>query len=156
VPALEDSSGGPGKILTLREQMTVHRKNQPCAGCHKLMDPIGFALDNFDADGRWRTRQGGEGGTPIDASVDLYDGQHVDGPVGLRQALLRYSPQFVRMFTEKMMTYALGRGVEYSDMPVLRSIVRDAAAENNRFSAIVLGIVKSAPFRMRVKQAEND
>jgi hypothetical protein len=151
VPALEDSSGGPGKILTLREQMTVHRKNQPCAGCHKLMDPIGFALDNFDADGRWRTRQGGEGGTPIDASVDLYDGQHVDGPVGLRQALLRYSPQFVRMFTEKMMTYALGRGVEYSDMPVLRSIVRDAARENNRFSAIVLGIVKSAPFQMRTK-----
>ena len=156
VPALEDSSGGPGKILTLREQMTVHRKNQPCAGCHKLMDPIGFALDNFDADGRWRTRQGGEGGTPIDASVDLYDGQHVDGPVGLRQALLRYSPQFVRMFTEKMMTYALGRGVEYSDMPVLRSIVRDAARENNRFSAIVLGIVKSAPFQMRLKSEVSD
>jgi hypothetical protein len=115
------------------------------------MDPIGFALDNFDADGRWRTRQGGEGGTPIDASVALYDGQQVDGPSGLRQALLRYSPQFVRMFTEKMMTYALGRGVEYSDMPVLRSIVRDAARENNRFSAIVLGIVKSAPFQMRTK-----
>jgi hypothetical protein len=151
VPALEDSAGGSGKILTLREQMTVHRKNQPCAGCHKIMDPIGFALDNLDADGKWRTRQGGEGGTPIDASVDLYDGQHVDGPSGLRQALLRYSPQFVRMFTEKMMTYALGRGVEYSDMPVLRSIVRDAGRENNRFSAIVMGIVKSAPFRMRTK-----
>jgi uncharacterized protein DUF1585 len=119
------------------------------------MDPIGFALDNFDADGKWRTRQGGEGGTPIDASVDLYDSQHVDGPSGLRQALLRYSPQFVRMFTEKMMTFALGRGVEYSDMPVLRSIVRDAARENNRFSAIVLGIVKSAPFQMRVK-VENE
>ena len=155
VPALEDSSGGSGKILTLREQMTVHRKNQPCAGCHKLMDPIGFALDNFDADGRWRTRQGGDGGTIIDASVALYDGQQVDGPSGLRQALLRYSPQFVRMFTEKMMTYALGRGVEYSDMPVLRAIVRDVASENNRFSAIVLGIVKSAPFQMRMKQVED-
>jgi hypothetical protein len=154
VPALEDSAGGPGQILTLREQMTVHRKNQPCAGCHKLMDPIGFALDNFDADGRWRTRQGGDGGTPIDASVVLYDGQPVDGPSALRQALLRYSPQFVRMFTEKMMTYALGRGVEYPDMPVLRSIARDAARENNRFSAIVLGIVKSPQFRMRVKQVE--
>ena len=77
------------------------------------MDPIGFALDNFDADGKWRTKEGGDGGTPIDAAVDLFDGQHVKGPVGLRQALLRYSPQFVRMFTEKMMTYALGRGVEY-------------------------------------------
>jgi hypothetical protein len=151
VPALEDSAGGTGKILTLREQMTVHRRNPPCAGCHKLMDPIGFALDNFDADGRWRAKQGGDGGAPIDASVDLYDGQHVDGPVGLRQGLLRYSPQFVRMFTEKMMTYALGRGVEYHDMPVLRSIVKDAARDNNRFSAIVMGIVKSAQFQMRVK-----
>jgi hypothetical protein len=151
VPPLEDSAGGSGKVLTLREQMTVHRKNQPCAGCHKIMDPIGFALDNFDADGKWRTRQGGDGGTPIDASVDLYDGQHADGPVGLRQALLRYSPQFVRIFTEKMMTYALGRGVEYADMPAIRSIVRDVGKDNNRFSAIVLSIVKSPQFQMRVK-----
>ncbi|MEO8260598.1 MAG: DUF1592 domain-containing protein [Acidobacteriota bacterium] len=155
VPALEDAAGGSVKSLTLREQMTVHRKNQPCAGCHKLMDPIGFALDNFDADGRWRTRQGGDGGTPIDASVALFDGQPVTGPSGLRQALLRYSPQFVRMVTEKMMTYALGRGVEDSDMPVLRSIVRDAAREHNRFSSIVMGIVKSAPFQMRVKANES-
>ncbi len=155
VPPLEDSADRSGKILTLREQMTVHRKNQPCAGCHKLMDPIGFALDNFDADGKWRTRQGGDGGTPIDASVELYDGQQVDGPVGLRQALLRYSPQFVRMVTEKMMTFALGRGVEVPDMPALRSIVRDAARDNNRFSAIVLGIVKSAQFQMRMKVKES-
>jgi mono/diheme cytochrome c family protein len=151
VPPLEDSAGGPGKVLTLREQMTVHRKNQPCAGCHKIMDPIGFALDNFDADGKWRLKQGGEGGTPIDASVALYDGQQANGPAGLRQALLRYSPQFVRMVTEKMMTYALGRGVEYHDMPALRSIVRDAARDDNRFSAIVLGIVKSSQFQMRTK-----
>jgi hypothetical protein len=151
VPPLEDSAGGSGKVLTLREQMTAHRKNPPCSGCHKIMDPIGFALDNFDADGKWRAKQGGDGGTPIDASVQLYDGQQVNGPVGLRQALLRYSPQFVRMFTEKMMTYALGRGVEYSDMPAIRSIVRDAAKDNNRFSAIMLGIVKSAQFQMRVK-----
>ncbi len=114
VPALEDSSAGSTKVLTLREQMTLHRANPTCASCHKIMDPIGFALDNFDADGKWRTKQGGDGGTPIDAAVDLFDGQHVEGPAGLRQALLRYSPQFVRMFTEKMMTYALGRGVEYS------------------------------------------
>jgi hypothetical protein len=152
VPALEDSAAGSQKILTLREQMTLHRANPTCAGCHRIMDPIGFALDNFDADGKWRMKQGGDGGTPIDAVVDLYDGQHVEGPVGLRQALLRYSPQFVRMFTEKMMTYALGRGVEYSDMPALRSIVKEAGKDNNRFSAIVLGIVRSAQFQMRVKE----
>jgi len=154
VPPLEDSNDKSGKVLTLREQMTVHRKNQPCAGCHRIMDPIGFALENFDADGKWRAKQGGEGGTPIDASVELFDGQQVDGPAGLRQALLRYSPQFVRMFTEKMMTYALGRGVEYADMPVLRSIVRDASKDNDRFSAIMLGIVKSPQFGMRMKSAE--
>jgi hypothetical protein len=155
VPPLEDSAGGSAKNLTLREQMTVHRKNQPCAGCHKIMDPIGFALENFDADGKWRNKQGGEGGSPIDTSVQLYDGQQIDGPVALRQALLRYSPQFVRMFTEKMLTYAVGRGVEYYDMPVVRSIVRDAAKDNNRFSAIVLGVVRSAPFQMRVKAKES-
>jgi hypothetical protein len=155
VPPLEDSNDKSGKILTLREQMTVHRKNQPCAGCHRIMDPIGFALENFDADGKWRTRQGGDGGTPIDAAVELYDGQPVDGPAGLRQALLRYSPQFVRMFSEKMMTYALGRGIEFYDMPELRSIVRDASRDNHRFSAIVLGIVKSPQFQMRMKAAES-
>ena len=151
VPALEDATAGTQKVLTLREQMTVHRKNPPCAGCHKIMDPIGFALDNFDADGKWRSKQGGDGGSPIDASVTLFDGQQADGPAGLRQALLRYAPQFARMFTEKMMTYALGRGVEYTDMPVLRGIVNDAARDNSRFSAIVLGIVRSPQFQMRVK-----
>jgi hypothetical protein len=151
VPALEDSADKSGKVLTLREQMTLHRKVEPCASCHKIMDPIGFALDNFDADGKWRANQGGDGGVPIDASVTLYDGQNVNGPAGLRQALLRYSPQFMRMFTEKMMTYALGRGVEYSDMPAIRTIVRDAEKENNKFSAVLMGIVKSAQFQMRVK-----
>jgi mono/diheme cytochrome c family protein len=155
VPPLEDSNKDPGKVLTLREQMTVHRKNPPCSGCHKIMDPIGFALDNFDADGKWRTKQGGDGGTPIDASVKLFDGQEVTGPAGLRTALLRYSPQFARMFTEKMMTYAIGRGVEDVDMPALRAVVRDAAKDDNRFSAIVLGVVKSPQFRMRVKGSEN-
>src|SRR5215467_1210623 len=155
VPPLEDSNKDPGKVLTLREQMKVHRKNPPCSGCHKIMDPIGFALDNFDADGKWRTKQGGEGGTPIDASVKLFDGQEVTGPAGLRTALLRYSPQFVRMFTEKMMTYAIGRGVEDVDMPSLREIVRDASKDDNRFSAIVLGVVKSPQFRMRAKTVEN-
>jgi hypothetical protein len=155
VPPLEDTKGGSEKILTLREQMTLHRKVEPCASCHKLMDPIGFALENFDADATWRTRQGGDGGTPIDASSELWDGTKVNGPVELRQALLRYSPQFVRMITEKLMTYGLGRGVEYFDMPVIRSIVRDADKNNDKFSAILLGIIKSAPFQMRTKVEES-
>ncbi|HET9358677.1 MAG TPA: DUF1592 domain-containing protein, partial [Vicinamibacterales bacterium] len=140
VPALEDTKSDSGKVLTLREQMTRHRASPVCAGCHKIMDPIGFALENFDADASWRTRQGGEGGTPIDVKVKLYDGQDVDGPVGLRTALLRYSPQFVRMFVEKTMTYAVGRGLDYTDMPTVRAIARDAAKDDNRFSAIVAGV----------------
>jgi mono/diheme cytochrome c family protein len=150
VPALEETKGD-GKPLTLREQMTLHRTQQPCAGCHKIMDPIGFALENFDADASWRAKQGGDGGMPIDAKVKLFDGQEVDGPSELRAALLRYSPQFVRMFVEKMMTYALGRGLEYTDMPTVRAIVRDVDKDGTRFSAIVLGVVRSAQFRMRVK-----
>jgi mono/diheme cytochrome c family protein len=151
VPALEDTAAAAKKVLTLREQMTLHRGSPTCAGCHKIMDPIGFALDNFDADAKWRTKQGGEGGVPIDAAVALYDGQKVEGPVGLRNALLRYSPQFVAMFVEKMMTYALGRGVEHYDMPTIRTIVRDVAREKNRFSSVVMGVVRSPQFQMRVK-----
>ena len=150
VPALEETKGD-GKPLTLREQMTLHRTQQPCAGCHKIMDPIGFALENLDADASWRTKQGGDGGMAIDARVKLFDGQEVDGPSELRAALLRYSPQFERMFIEKMMTYALGRGIEYTDMPTVRAIARDVDKDRNRFSAIVLGVVRSAQFRMRVK-----
>jgi hypothetical protein len=150
VPALEDTKGESGKLLTLREQMTLHRSSPPCAGCHSIMDPIGFALENFDADASWRTKQGGEGGTPIDTKVKLFDGQEADGPAGLRAALMRYSPQFVRMFIEKTMTYAVGRGVEYTDMPTIRAIARDAAKQNHRFSAIVLGVVRSPQFQMRV------
>jgi len=155
VPPLEDSTAGSTKVLTLREQMTLHRKNEPCASCHKLMDNIGFPLENFDADATWRTKQGGDGGTPIDPSAELWDGTKVNGPVELRRALLHYSPAFVRNMTEKMMTYALGRGVEYFDMPVIRSIVRDADKNQDKFSSIVLGIVKSPPFQMRVKMDES-
>jgi mono/diheme cytochrome c family protein len=155
VPPLEDSVAGAGKVLTLREQMTLHRKNEPCASCHKLMDPIGFALENFDADAKWRTKQGGDGGIPIDASTELWDGTKVNGPSELRQRLLHYSPQFVRMMTEKMMTFALGRGVEYYDMPVIRSIVRNSEKSNYRFSTLVMGIIKSDPFQMRIKTAES-
>jgi hypothetical protein len=141
--------------LTLREQMTLHRANQPCAGCHKIMDPIGFALENLDADASWRAKQGGDGGIPIDAKVRLFDGQEVDGPSALRTALLRYSPQFVRMFVEKMMTYAVGRGMEYTDMPTIRSIVRDAAKADYRFSTIVLDVVRSGQFQRRVKAEDS-
>jgi hypothetical protein len=118
------------------------------------MDPIGFALENLDADAGWRAKQGGEGGMPIDAKVRLFDGQDVDGPSGLRVALLRYSPQFVRMFVEKTMTYAIGRGVEYTDMPTVRAIARDVEQNESRFSAVVMGVVKSAQFQMRVRGEE--
>ena len=153
VPPLENSNGDH-KIMTLREQMTMHRKVEPCASCHKLMDPIGFALENFDADATWRTKQGGDGGVALDTSAVLWDGTKVNGPVELRQALLRYSPQFVRMITEKLMTFSLGRGAEYEDMPVIRSIVREADKDNDRFLSILMGIIKSAPFQMRTKEVE--
>ncbi len=153
VPPLEDSKGD-NKNMTLREQMTMHRKVEPCASCHKLMDPIGFALENFDAEASWRTKQGGDGGVPLDTSAVLWDGTKVNGPIELRQALLRYSPQFVRTITEKLMTFSLGRGVEYEDMPVIRSIVRDADKDDDRFLTILMGIIKSAPFQMRTKEVE--
>ena len=111
----------------------MHRKNEPCAGCHKLMDPIGFALENFDADGKWRTKQGGEGGVPIDTSAVLlgrHEGERSDRAAASAAAVFAA----VRaMITEKLMTYGLGRGVEYEDMPVIRSIVRDADKDNDGF-----------------------
>jgi len=118
------------------------------------MDPIGFALENFDADAKWRSKHGGDGGVPIDDSAELWDGTKVNGPTELRQRLLYYSPQFVRMVTEKLMTFGLGRGVEYYDMPVIRSIVRDSEKNNYKFSSLVMGIIKSAPFQTRIKSAE--
>ncbi len=153
VPPLEDTKSDK-KILTLREQMTLHRQAEPCASCHKLMDPIGFSLENFDADGSYRTRQGGEGGVPIDTAVTLWDGSKINGPIELRTALLRYSPQFVRMVTEKLMTFALGRGVEDEDMPVVRLIVHEADRDHDRFFSILMGIIKSQPFQFRTKQVE--
>ncbi len=156
VPPLEDTPGADGgRMLSLRERMEMHRKNQPCAGCHRIMDPIGLSLQNFDVDGGWRTKDGGEGGVPIDASSELFDGQKVRGVIELRNALLHYSPQFVRSLTEKLMTYAVGRRVEYYDMPVIRGIVREAEKKNSRFSAIVLGIVKSNEFQMRRKGSDS-
>jgi len=128
VPPLEDSVAGAERVLTLREQMTIHRKNEPCASCHKLMDPIGFALENFDADAKWRTKQGGDGGVPIDTSSELWDGTKVNGPTELRQHLLYYSPQFVRMITEKNDDVCLGprrRILRYAHASLDRSRCRE-------------------------------
>jgi hypothetical protein len=134
---------------SVRERLELHRRNPACAGCHRMIDPAGLALENFDAVGAWRTRDGGTRGTPVDASGQLVDGTRVDGVVALRQALMREPDIFVSTVTEKLMTYALGRGLTASDMPAIRTIVRDARREDYRFSAIVLGIVRSAPFQMR-------
>jgi hypothetical protein len=114
------------------------------------MDPIGFSLENFDAIGRWRTT---DGGNPIDAAGQLVDGSKLDGVASLRQALLKYSPQFVRVVTEKLMIYALGRGTEYYDMPLIRSIARDAERNKYKFSSLVLGVVKSEPFQTNQRTA---
>lgn len=157
VPALELTTGGEVVIRTLRDQLTLHRADPNCATCHKIMDPIGFALENFNADGSWRTLEGhprkGDGGAvPLDTSVELWDGTLVNGVGELREALKKYSPQFARFMTEKLLSYALGRGVEYFDMPVVRSIVNDAEGDEYRFSAIVMNIVESAPFQMRTKE----
>ncbi|MBV9508469.1 MAG: DUF1592 domain-containing protein [Acidobacteriia bacterium] len=150
VPALkvDPSDVHGGTKPTMRQQMEMHRKVEPCASCHKIMDPIGLALENFDAVGEWRNS---EYGNPINAAGALVDGTKMDGVIGLRQALVKYSPQFVRVVTEKLMIYALGRGTEYYDMPLIRSIVHDAEKSNYRFSSLVLGVVKSDPFQMNEK-----
>jgi hypothetical protein len=136
-----------GKTLSLRDQMQAHRANAICAACHARMDPIGFALENYDGVGKWRTE---DAGTAIDASGKLPDGTVFNGPDGLTQLMLgKYRDDFVRTATEKLLTYALGRGVEYYDNPAVREIVRQASHDNYRWSALVTAIVKSTPFQMR-------
>ena len=155
VPPLNENPQRQGKVLSMRERMEEHRANPVCANCHAIMDPIGLSLENFDAVGKWRSRDGSSVtnlGTPIDASGQLLDGTRVDGVVTLRNALLRPPEIFVGTLTEKLLTYALGRGVAYYDMPTVRSIVRDSSRENYRFSSLILGIVKSTPFQKRTKQ----
>ena len=127
VPPLPESEES-GRVLSMRERMEAHRNNPVCANCHQLFDPIGLAMENFDAVGRWRERDGGSLGVPIDASGELLDGTKVDGVVSLRRALLRQPELFVGTVVEKLMTYALGRGVAADDMPSVRAIIRDAAA----------------------------
>jgi hypothetical protein len=149
VPGL-DATTEDGKPRSMREAMEQHRANPVCASCHSQMDPLGFALENFDAIGRWRDR--GESNLPIDASGLLPNGTRFDGPAGLRAELVKAPEQFMTTVTEKLMTYALGRGVEYFDAPTIRAIVRDAAREDYRFASVVVGIVNSTPFQMRKAQ----
>jgi hypothetical protein len=148
VPELKEA-GDDGKPHSLRERMETHRANPVCAGCHKVMDPIGFALENFDAVGHWRSS---DEGARIDPAGTLFNGARVDGPVALRQTLVARPEVFVGVLTEKLLTYALGRGLEYYDMPVVRKVVRDASTQGYRFSSLVLGVVNSAPFQMKIKK----
>jgi hypothetical protein len=148
VPLLKEHAE-TDKPVSMRERLAEHRANPPCAGCHKLMDPVGFALENYDAVGRWRTT---DGGAPIDAAGGLPDGSSFQGLTGLRDAILRRPELFVTTTTEKLLTYGLGRGVEDYDAPAIRQIVREAQKDDYRFSALVLGIVRSVPFQMRNSQ----
>jgi hypothetical protein len=148
VPSLDENSEA-ARARSLRERMEQHRKDPVCAGCHKSMDPIGFALENFDAVGHWRTN---DEGRKIDPSGTLFNGASLDGAIGLRQALVGQQDIFVGVMTEKMLTYALGRGLEYYDMPAVRKIVQDSRKNDSRFSSIVAGIVKSTPFQMKETQ----
>jgi hypothetical protein len=145
VPSLDEVKLSK-RNASIRERLGEHRKNPTCAGCHRLTDPVGFALENYDAVGRWRTLEGGE---PIDASGTLFDGTNFRGVAGLQKAILNRPELFITTLSEKLLTFAIGRGVAYYDAAALRKIVRDASTQDYRFSAIVMGIVNSTPFRMR-------
>jgi hypothetical protein len=151
MPKNNDARGN-GRTPTMRQLMLDHRVRQDCISCHSLMDPIGFTLENFDAIGLWRDKE--DSGEAIPASEVLYDGVKVEGPAGLRKWLIGYSDQFVQVAAEKLLTYGLGRGVEAEDMPLVRRIARDAARNGNKFSALVMGVVKSEPFRKNMKMQE--
>ena len=147
VPDLEATAdSGDGRMRTVRERMELHRANAACSSCHRMIDPIGLALENFDVTGAWRIK---DNGMPVDAASALYDGSPLAGPADLRTALLTRSGVLVQTFTENLMTFALGRRLGYQDMPAVRAIVRRAAAADNRFSAFVAGIVNTPAFRMK-------
>src|SRR4029079_2722725 len=158
VPALDDSVKATegSKMLSTRQRMEEHRKNPTCAGCHKFIDPLGLALENFDVTGAWRIK---DNEAPHDSVSELYDGTKMSGPAGLREGLMKHSDMVLRSFTENLLTYAIGRRVEYSDMPAVRAIIRDAAKNDYRLSSFILGVVNSAAFRMvkpEVKQLTAD
>ncbi len=151
VPALEEKAKPGEEEKSMRARIAQHRSNPACASCHATMDPLGLSLENFDMVGRWREVD--EALIPIDASGVLPDGTTFDGPEGLRRVLLDDPDRFVRTLSEKMLTYALGRGLEHYDMPAVRKIARDTAKQNYRASALILGIVNSRPFLMRRRQS---
>jgi hypothetical protein len=155
VPTLDDSVKATegGKLLSTRERMEEHRKNPACTSCHKVIDPLGLALENFDVTGAYRIK---DNEVPVDVVGDLYDGTRMDGPAGLREALLKHSDMFLTSFTESLMTYALGRRLEHTDMPAVRGIVRDAGKKGDTLSAYVLGVVNSSAFKMGVVDKGND
>jgi hypothetical protein len=154
VPLLEEID--PEGVMTFRQKLEAHRANPACASCHAMMDPIGFALENFDAVGAWRSHEKGAGSAAIDSSGRLTDGTMVTGAVDLRHAIMREPELFVSTVVQKLMTYALGRGLTASDMPVVRRIVHEAAEDNYRFSSVVLAVAESVPFRMRKAPVESD
>ncbi len=155
VPTLEESAKGAASApKTVRDQLELHRKNPVCASCHRIIDPVGFALENFNSVGQWRDT--GADGAALDTAGVLADGSKVDGPAALRAVILSRPDAFVTVITERMLIYALGRGLEPFDMPVVRSIVKKAAQNDYRLSSIVMGIVESAPFQMRVKLESGD
>jgi hypothetical protein len=146
VPGLEETKAtGATRMLTVRERMEEHRKNPACRSCHRVIDPLGLALENFDVTGKWRIK---DNGAPVDPTGELYDGTPMDGPAGLRKALLKHQDVFVLSFTESLLTYALGRRIEAEDMPMVRRIVHEASAQNLKLSAFLQAIVRSPAFRM--------
>jgi len=149
VPELKDERD-PRRVLPMREQMAQHRANPVCAGCHAQMDQLGFALENFDAIGEWREKY--PSGAAVDARAELPDGTKINGPADLRKVLLSHSDEFLTTVTEKLLTYALGRGLEAADAPAVRKIKRAASTDEYRFTAIIQAIVTSTPFEMRMAQ----
>jgi hypothetical protein len=149
---LTNEAAADGRVFnTLRERLEDHRANPTCASCHQIMDPIGLALENFDLVGRWRDS---ENGFPLDTHTEMVDGTAIDGPVLLRSALLARSESLVSTVAEKLLIYAIGRGIEAADMPAVRKVVNAAAANDYRFSDVVLGIVNSEPFLKKVAAAQ--
>ena len=153
VPELKEERD-PAKVLPMREQMAAHRANPVCAGCHAQMDQLGFALENFDAIGEWRDVDSAT--KPIDASAQLPDGTKFNGPVELRKVLLTHSDDFVTTVVERLLTYALGRGLEATDAPTIRRIKREATASNYRFASLIQGVVTSTPFQMSMAEASTN
>jgi hypothetical protein len=149
VPTLEESNKEATVPKTVRAQLELHRGNPACASCHSVIDPVGFALENFDSVGNWR--DAGPDGAPLDVAGTLADGSQVSGPVELREAILSRPNAFVTIVAERMLTYALGRGLEPGDMPVVRQIVKRADESDYQLSSVVMAIVESAPFQMRTK-----